>query len=223
MSDKITLKDAYEELWRCRDFELKHLWQRSIFLASLLVVVYMGYGSLIGNSFEKGLCGKMAVNCYGFGIAFIGIILSLLWIMLAKGSKAWYERYESAISSFIEMSKIDEHRKKEFFEDGANHIVAFAYGRHPHEFLEPVSSWLWNTRGGAYSPSRINVAIGHISFLIWLVVSVVHILLINGRTIVKHQVVAPIGMLAILFFGLIAFWFYAKHMLKSEILEEMEE
>ena len=62
MDIKITLKDAYEELWRCRDFELEHLWQRSIFLATLLVVVYPGYGSLIACSLDKGLCGKLLVN-----------------------------------------------------------------------------------------------------------------------------------------------------------------
>ena len=28
--EKILPKDIYESLWRCRDFELNHLWQRSV-------------------------------------------------------------------------------------------------------------------------------------------------------------------------------------------------
>lgn len=223
MDIKITLKDAYEELWRCRDFELEHLWQRSIFLATLLVVVYAGYGSLIGCSLDKGLCGKLLVNCYGFGIAFVGIILSLLWIMLAKGSKAWYERYESAIHKFTKIAGLDALEKNLLFENPkVEKVIAFAYGDDFRSFSPTVSSWLWNTKGGAYSPSKINIAIGQISFVIWLVAAFSHIFLIMGRTIVKPRVVMPMIMLTILFFGLIVFWWYSHCSLKSRTLKEKE-
>ncbi len=36
-------------------------------------------------------------NLLAFSIGVIGIIFSCLWIMMGKGSKAWYERYENAI------------------------------------------------------------------------------------------------------------------------------
>ena len=32
LNSEITTKDIRDSLWRCRDFELSHLWQRSIFL-----------------------------------------------------------------------------------------------------------------------------------------------------------------------------------------------
>ena len=31
VEDKISIKEIHETFWRCRDFELSHLWQRSIF------------------------------------------------------------------------------------------------------------------------------------------------------------------------------------------------
>lgn len=30
VEDKISIKEIHETFWRCRDFELSHLWQRSI-------------------------------------------------------------------------------------------------------------------------------------------------------------------------------------------------
>ena len=40
--DKITKKEIYEELWKGRDFEINHLWQRSIFLATFMVGITTG-------------------------------------------------------------------------------------------------------------------------------------------------------------------------------------
>jgi len=72
---KIRLKDVYESLWKCRDFELLHLWQRSIVLTLFLVM------------------------------CFIGVIFSCLWIMMGKGSKAWYEIYENAITAISKITR----------------------------------------------------------------------------------------------------------------------
>ena len=42
--EKISIKEIHEKLWRCRDFELSHLWQRSIFLSAFLILCFTGYG-----------------------------------------------------------------------------------------------------------------------------------------------------------------------------------
>ena len=35
-SIKLTSKDIYRAYWHCRDFEITHLWQRSVFLTAFI-------------------------------------------------------------------------------------------------------------------------------------------------------------------------------------------
>ncbi len=109
--DKLTLRDFYEQYWHCRDFEIKNLWQRSIFLGTFLVLCFTGYGAFFGNAFfdeKKTLNLFVLSNQYdslffehliAFFIAMIGCVFSVLWIAMAKASKAWQEIYERAIIS----------------------------------------------------------------------------------------------------------------------------
>jgi len=53
VEDKISIKEIHETFWRCRDFELSHLWQRSIFLSAFLILCFTGYGSLLITMLEK--------------------------------------------------------------------------------------------------------------------------------------------------------------------------
>ncbi len=38
MSEKFSINDLYAQYWHCRDFEISHLWQRSIFLGTFLAL-----------------------------------------------------------------------------------------------------------------------------------------------------------------------------------------
>ena len=227
-SNQISLKDAYEELWHCRDFELKHLWQRSIFLGAFLLGAFAGYGKLVLQCCEKDHAFGAKDNVVGFGVAIIGLVLSFLWIMLAKGSKAWYERYESAICSFGKIAELDKADLDGMFENPkAQKLVAFAYGKHFKKYSEPVSSWLWDTKGGPYSPSKINIAIGHLSVLFWIAAIAFHVSVAQlGVKMVAGSVEFNYGlgtvMLAIALFGILFFWLYARTFLKSGILEEKQ-
>lgn len=49
----ITTKDVRDQLWNCRDFELSHLWQRSIFLTTLLVLCLTAYGVVVMELVDK--------------------------------------------------------------------------------------------------------------------------------------------------------------------------
>ena len=46
---KVTKHDLYEKLWASRDFEINHLWQRSIFLATFIVALFTIYFSVLNN------------------------------------------------------------------------------------------------------------------------------------------------------------------------------
>lgn len=226
---KITLKDAYEELWRCRDFELSHLWQRSVFLGAFLLAMFAGYGSVVLDCLEHGIANRSLANVLCCAMTVIGIMLSFFWIMMAKGSKAWYERYERAIYSFTTIAGIDEAVQDELIVDGAKSIIGFAYGDQK-EFKEcsaPVSNWLHDTKGGAYSPSKINIAIGHLSLSIWLMLSIAHILIAKSSFIVNTCGVTVVVNLSILLLvGVIIvlclFLWYARSNLMSSVLREKQ-
>ena len=99
----ISSRNIYESLWRGRDFELSHLWQRSIFLTAFIVLAYTGYGFVVMQICEKifqdnlDSLGFIYLNILGLIIALAGVVLSVLWIMMGKGSKAWYERDRKSV------------------------------------------------------------------------------------------------------------------------------
>ena len=45
----VTKHDLYEKLWSSRDFEINHLWQRSIFLATFIVALFTIYFSVLNT------------------------------------------------------------------------------------------------------------------------------------------------------------------------------
>ena len=49
-SIKLTSKDIYRAYWHCRDFEITHLWQRSVFLG--LRLLGGGYAVCITNAYR---------------------------------------------------------------------------------------------------------------------------------------------------------------------------
>lgn len=163
--EQITPKDIYASLWKCRDFELSHLWQRSIFLTAFLVMCFTGYGSLLLKICEyvaddKKFIPFCILNAAGLSVALLGIILSALWIMMGKGSKAWYEKYEKALYNI--------ERNKDYSEEIVTKNMENAelvHGNLPEP--EPLDTKLFTTNAGKFSVSRINIAIGQISMIVW--------------------------------------------------------
>ena len=47
--NQVSLKELREEFYKIRKFEIQNLWQRSIFLATFIVLLFTGYGAF----FEK--------------------------------------------------------------------------------------------------------------------------------------------------------------------------
>ena len=223
MSEKLTLQSVYKEYWKCRDFELQHFWQRSIFLTAFLAgcfTLYVGLLMAVLENWGNLRTGFVVLNLAGFAISVVGILLSCLWIMMAKGSKAWYERWEMAIYAFPEAYA-------SAFEDGAGEVAGFRIDNIDGYEGNTVSSWLWNTHGGAYSPSRINIAIGHLSLLIWILIAVMHVLFLRSgvdglEALIEDLDGASCGGL-LCFFGMIGFlfvWIYARTNLRSGVLTD---
>lgn len=97
-NEKVSMKEIRETYYKCRDLEITYLWQRSIFLTAFLVLCFTGYGTVVNTFADSCLTiNVILLHEIAMGISIIGITFSLIWIMMVKGSKAWYEVYEDAI------------------------------------------------------------------------------------------------------------------------------
>lgn len=203
-SDSYSLRDVYDELWRGRDFEISHLWQRSVFLAVFMLAIAGGYGTYMmkvmfpsGESNIEKICGTLkneANQMKNADISFeikklgniekykkiapifltyLGIIFSMMWIMMAKGSKYCFERYEFGINKILE--------NKEFNADDKKFNPKFLGGDIPHHgnLPEPkdddVCDYILSPLAGRYSVSKINITIGIVALLFWCCLNILHI------------------------------------------------
>ena len=199
-----TLKDLYEEFWKCRDFEIDHLWQRSVFLAVFLIAVAAAYGVFV-NTHITFIIPDIITNDYNsmvetfknsqlryvwlnpqtampsiifhsiaFSFCVLGIMFSQLWIMMAKGSKRWYERYENAITRFYQYVKSDDNFQ--FFEPSLAELIRNGkinhFGNHTDR---EVDDYLRSSKGGNYSVSKINTFIGQLICFVWIILGSIHL------------------------------------------------
>lgn len=221
---KIAYKSIYNGYWKCRDFELQHFWQRSVFLTAFLIACFAGYGGLVVAALD---CAKLSaqkltlVIGIGFAISLVGIVLSLLWIMMAKGSKAWYERWENAIDAFC-----GRYKNEAFTDPDVANVAGFRIGNIKGFERPAVSGWLWRTDGGPYSPSRINIAIGHLALVIWSMIAAAHVCIakVGIRCVteigwLRSLFIEPSSMCVTLVLVVLGFFLYALRCLKSSTLE----
>ena len=172
-NSKVSPRDIYMRLCACRDFEIKLQWERAVFLTAFLIACYAGYGSFLLSVHQHGYgcLSSLLVKCIPVVITFVGVVLSLLWIFMAKGSKAWYEHYEQAIAAFARQYSDDKATGKDKVPE---YMMAHRWYVMPDIKRNAMSNGIFNFRGGAYSVSKIVIAIGACSLLIWGVLFLVH-------------------------------------------------
>src|SRR5690554_1974047 len=186
-----------ERLDQYRAKEIDALWQRSAFLGTFLVLGYTGYGFLVdkivsvpASNVLVGSELKAVLNIsvpdtttlhfLACALACVNMIFSVLWIAMAKGSKAWYEAYENAIQD-MEL-KVD----KSYSEVRKSICLKFAQ----------KNDCLFSTKAGGYSPSKINITIGQISLVLWLLVLITHIVILCTDT---YEIISKSTLVFLLF------------------------
>ena len=112
----------------------------------------------------------MVVKLIPICISFVGMILSLFWIMMAKGSKAWYEHYESAIKAYAQ--KIGDGCKSS---PVSSDVLSHHWISLDNIKRADMSDSLIKLNGGCYSVSKIVIAIGILSLVIWFTLFLVHL------------------------------------------------
>ena len=171
--EQVTLKELRENFYKIRKFEIQNLWQRSIFLATFTVILFTGYGFLIEKLIStaceetssycaqttpaKGDLQLLLTHLACSTLAFLGIVFSIIWTMMAKGSKAWYEIYERRICNIEDALAIPEIYR-----------------------MNPGAPWklensLWSRESGPYSVSKINILLGQVLRTIWQIALNLHI------------------------------------------------
>ena len=86
------MEEKLKELWReanaHRDFELSHLWQRSILLTALIVVICTSYAGLVSKFLDVNVgIDKIVLNEIAGFVTLVGLVFSLVWVMMGKGSR----------------------------------------------------------------------------------------------------------------------------------------
>ena len=158
-NNEVTLKEIRDTYYSLRNFEISNLWQRSVFLSAILVLFYSGYGYLVSKSLDEEVKNPLLLHELCCAIALLAIVFSIIWIMMAKGSKAWYEVYEKKIC------EIEESKELKITED--------------HRMGSKCTPWeldqcLFSNHGGRYSVSKLNILIGKVLLINWTIVLIIH-------------------------------------------------
>ena len=195
--------ERYKVLYNAYADEIKNLWQRSIFLGAFMVLVWSGYGALQLKAIELKIVGNLAQstqNCAqnaeqtlnlvyvttSIGLCAVIIVLSWLWIAMAKGSKFVQEAHEEHIKNF----DFQNDNIKNLFCD----LDSYEYARHTdskNNTKDKTINPKLNDRlfccgvlqPYRYSPSKINIALGWVSCLLGIVLFIVHIISIFYTTL----------------------------------------
>lgn len=160
MEDKqirVSHKELRETFYKLRDFEISNLWQRSIFLSALLVLFFPAYGFLVSKLLE-GTDKPIIYNEICCALALCAITFSIIWIMMAKGSKAWYEVYERMIIKIESDLDIEDEY----------HMLEME--KAPWE----LDANLMTNNAGQYSVSKLNILIGRFLMIIWTIIFAIH-------------------------------------------------
>lgn len=162
---KISLSDVYSTLWKCRDLEISMLWTRLTLLGAFMALTYAGYGSLIFKGLD-GVRNWSHFNLVAVGASSFGFLFSLLWTVTAKGSKAWFERYEAMLGYVQEIYKANGVFNAH---DAETLILSYLDYAKPCilQRVRPVDSNILSQLAGAYSVSKIPIVMGQVSMIAW--------------------------------------------------------
>ena len=179
----------YEILYTAYADEIRNLWQRSIFLGAFMTLAWGGYGALLLKFITKEN-GNFDTNLYNYaslGLCAVIIVLSLLWIAMAKGSKFVQEAHEK---------HIERHTKK-------YGCSLFCDLRKYERMLNPKLCkdllYCGILKPYRYSPSKINIVIGALSAVIAIILSVIHTIIASKKCCVI--ILAIIITLLLIVFG----------------------
>ncbi|WP_298782677.1 hypothetical protein [uncultured Polaribacter sp.] len=95
--DKEILGKAYQKAWENRDFEINKFWTRAAYFWGFIVLIFGGLITLLtSDNSEKAI--DLRLDLY---LISLGLLFSIAWYLVMKGSKSWQENWEAHID-FLE-------------------------------------------------------------------------------------------------------------------------
>lgn len=93
--DKDKLKAAYEKAWENRNYEIDKFWSRGLYFWGFIAATFIAYTAIITSNNDR----LKEITTWGIDISILalGVILSLAWLLVIKGSKRWQENWEKHI------------------------------------------------------------------------------------------------------------------------------
>lgn len=196
--------EMYKILYGAYADEIKNLWQRSIFLGAFMVLVWSGYGALQLKAIELKIIENTTPNLVyvttSIGLCAVIIVLSWLWIAMAKGSKFVQEAHEEHIKHF----DFQNDDIKKLFCDLDSYECAERIDSKNNTKDKTLNPKL---NGGLfccgvlqpyrYSPSKINIALGWVSCLLGIVLFIVHIMNIFCTTLCLVCCIALVALIIV--------------------------
>ncbi len=211
--DQISVVDQFKNLWRCRDFEISHFWQRNLFFQAAIMLCFTGYGTLLIKGWIPDMDSNpdcTIINIMAIALSLFSLVISIAWVAMGKASKAWYECYEAAIEAFtsykngLYVSPLLKQNNKNW--------AGFNYWQIDGYIDREVDTKLNTTKGGAYSPSKIYIMTGRFFIIVWKLTASFHSSLLiydelfdrfnNFNNVLLYEI-AMIFLLMIIFYG----WF----------------
>lgn len=94
-NDKRMLKAAYEKAWENRNYEIDKFWSRALYFWGFIAATFVAYTAILtADDVKKNEIMDMHFDIY---VLALGVIFSLAWLLVIKGSKRWQENWEKHI------------------------------------------------------------------------------------------------------------------------------
>ena len=170
-------EEKYKILYTAYADEIANLWQRSVFLGAFMSLAWGGYGALQLKLIDNASKIPATHHYASLGLCAVIIVLSFLWVAMAKGSKFVQEAHEEHIKNLnydlLDEIDIQTNKPKRLFCD-LDYYQAKLKKKNKLSFWNPLGIY-------RFSPSKINIVLGWVSFIISFVLFYVHLLIVADR------------------------------------------
>ena len=131
--------EAYNRAWQNRDFEINKFWSRSAYFWGFIAAIFAGFIAVVTN--EKEIVTNLDVF-----LVSLGLLFSVAWLLVIKGSKRWQENWESHIDQL---------------ED---------------DISGPLYKTVYRKGKTFYSVSKVNEILAWFVIIVWILLYLFHIL-----------------------------------------------
>ncbi len=180
-------KYIYDKVYQGYEREISTLWQRSVFLGAFILGIATAYGTIFSKALENDISftafwGVQILLCF---ISLLGIIFSILWVCMARASKANQEEFEMRLTVFgreFEISALnctENSDDNSFFNKTGTHpnilgeVDSLKFSKYA-KWCHETNTRFFSTIGGSFSVSKINIIIGFVFFFVFILLFLFH-------------------------------------------------